>query len=325
MAEFDPSKAIGKKPASDNPRPKLLREDKDLKSKLEEVNKQVPRHLYRMWHSTSGGNPNLNTIDKITPLSFLQYTGHVNVYDMPIQSFTQNVVNHLNGAHVTTEFSSWSASPMFVLNYATDKPETAYIAVIDTLGLCADGRNSIFYVPALASVFEDSDSSHWTYFLRYDWEFLVHGVVEGIHYKAVSFKSLREAGLTVYLPQFQEGYESAWEYNRYKLHDPTVPFTVQELHELVKMAELFGTQTQMRAAMLITLFCCKKRVGTGTELKENELEEMVKCLGGRNNIPQGWCQYTYDSCYEDTNQVVNVMRAVSTYCWGNGARARFAK
>lgn len=177
-------------------------------------------------------------------------------------------------------------------------------------------------MPALASVFERSDPDLWANYLHYDWEFLVHGVVEGVHYKAVSFRSLRDAGLTDYLPALEEGHVCALEYNRHILPGPTVPFTVQELHKLTKMAELFGSQSQMRAAMLITLFCCEKRVGFGTELKKEELEEIVKCLGGKNNIPHNWCaphplcKDIDGPCYEDSKQMVNVMRAVSAYCWG---------
>ena len=62
---------------------------------------------------------------------------------------------------------------------------------------------------------------------------------------------------------------------------------------------------------------------------EDELREIVQHVGGRNLVPDDWCASlsndVYDLRYEDNKQMINVMRAVSTYCWGRGSRARFAK
>jgi hypothetical protein len=86
----------------------------------------------------------------------------------------------------------------------------------------------------------------------------------------------------------------------------------------------------MCAALTIALLCCKKRTGMGTRLNQNELEEIVQYLGGRDNIPYDWCDSLllcggiYDPRYQDNEQMVNVMRALSNHCWGKGARARLA-
>lgn len=292
-----------------------------------ETTKQIPRYLFRMWHENSGGDAKLNTIDKVTPLAFLEGNGHENVYDMSIKELVDNTTEHLRGYHIATEFSSWSASLRFVLHYATTKRDCAYIAVIDTLGLQTDSGNGIFYVPALAPIFQDSGPGCDMDYGIYDWEFLVHGIVEGRHYKACSFKLLCEHGLLEYLPSLA-GITDAWDEDRFSLSGPTVPFTVQELGKLTKIAELFEPQSNMRAAITITLFCCKKRVDFGSAFVENELDEIVQHLGGRDNVPHEWCgshlpdKSIFDRRYEDHRQMLNCMRAVSDYCWGRKVKGR---
>ncbi|KAG9605321.1 hypothetical protein KCU77_g864, partial [Aureobasidium melanogenum] len=172
MSLLDQIKGHGKKPASNKPDSKILRENKTLRSKLQEISNKVPRYLFRMWHPGSGGNLQLNTTEKITPLALLDGTGHKTVYDMSIQQFIVMTTSHLRGGHVITEFSSWSASPRFVLHYATSKRESSYIAIIDTLGLQQDNGNSIFWVPDLA-IFEKSAPGRSLGYDIYDWDPIV--------------------------------------------------------------------------------------------------------------------------------------------------------
>ncbi|KAK6008148.1 hypothetical protein QM012_000051 [Aureobasidium pullulans] len=330
MAFLDRLKSHGKTPAPNDLGSKILRDDKALRSKLQETNKKIPRYLFRMWHAGSGGNKKLNTTERITPLAFNEKTCHKSVYDMSAHEFVDNTRSHLYGDRVATEFSSWSASPRFVLHYATHERKDAYIAIIDTLGLRRDNKNDMFYVPTLAPIFDNLGLARVPNYSAYDWEFLVHGVVEGRHYKAVSFKSLCDAGLVDYLPTL-ETYVDAWGTDRLALPTPIAPFSKAELEDLDGIAKLFGPPSSMRSAIFIALFCCKKRAGFGNKLKEHELKEIVQYLGGRVNIPHDWsdslllCSSMPDLCYEDNRQMVNVMRALSTYCWGRGARARFAK
>jgi hypothetical protein len=154
-----------------------------------------------MWHSGSGGSSKLNTTEKVIPLAFLQGVGHESVYDMSVEQFVDNTTRHLhNKKNVVSEFSSWSASPRFVFHYATAHREGAYIAVIDTQGLSTDNKNVMFHVPALQPIFGLPAARRGSYYDQYNWEYLVHGVVEGKHYKAVSFQSLCSNGLTEHLP-----------------------------------------------------------------------------------------------------------------------------
>lgn len=283
-----------------------------------------------MWHSGSGGNSKLNTTEKVIPHAFFKGVGHKSLYDMSVKEFVDNTTGHLHGHHSPiSEFSSWSASPRFVFNYATSKRTSAHIAVIDTQGLQASGKNVMFHVPALQPIFELPAARRGSYYETYNWEYLVHGVVEGKHYKAVSFQSLCSNGLTTHLPELK-GYVDAWGADIFWVPGSIVPVTSQELQGLVKLAKLFGAETDMCAALTIALLCCKKRTEMGTRLTQDELEEIVQYLGGRNKIPYDWCDSLllrggiYDPLFKDNKQMVNIMRALSNHCWGKGARARLA-
>lgn len=276
-----------------------------------------------MWHSGSGGNSKLNTTEKVIAFAFLKGVGHKSVYDMSVKQFVDNTTRHLHTkSNVVTEFSSWSASPRFVFNYATAYRESAYIAVIGTQGLQTDNKNEtvMFHVPALQPIFGLPAARRNSHYEIYNWEYLVHGVVQGKHYKAVSFKSLCSNGLTNHLPVLK-GLIFPWGSSMFKLPESIVPVTITELQELARLAMLFRSEPEMRAALTIALFCCKKRTKMGTVFKQNELEEIVQYLGGRNNVPYDWCvslllcDGIYDPHSQDNEQTVNFMRALSNYCW----------
>jgi hypothetical protein len=283
-----------------------------------------------MWHSGSGGNSKLNTTEKVIPHAFFEGIGHKSVYDMSIEEFVKNTTAHLHGeCHVVSEFSSWSASPRFVLHYAAKHKDTAHVAVIDTHGLQTDGTNVMFHVPALQPIFGIPAARRGSFYGRYNWDYLVHGVVEGKHYKAVSFQSLCSNGLTDHLPALKQSV-NAWGADKFNLPDLVVSVTIRELQGLAKLAKLFESDPEMCAALTIALFCCKKRNKMGTAFTKNELDDIVQYLGGRENVPYDWCDSLflrgdiYDPRYQDNEQMVNVMRALSNHCWGKGARARLA-
>lgn len=247
---------------------------------------------------------------------------------MSVEEFVDNTTGHLHGHRSPiSEFSSWSASPRFVFRYATQKRTSAHIAVIDTQGLQADGKNVMFHVPALQPIFGIPAARRHSSYNQYNWEYLVHGVVEGKHYRAVSFQSLCSNGLTTHQPVLN-GVVPAWGAGKFNLPESIAPITSQELQELAKIAKLFEAESEMCAGLLIALLCCKKRTEMGTGLEKNELDELVQYLGGRNNIPYDSCNSLllhggiYDPRYQDNEQMVNVMRALSSHCWGKGARAR---
>lgn len=241
---------------------------------------------------------------------------------MSTKEFVENTTAHLRGrCHMVSEFSSWSASPRFVLHYVTKHRDTAHVAVIDTQGLQTGGMNVMFHVPALQSIFGIPAARRGSFYGKYNWEYLVHGVVEGKHYRAVSLQSLCANGLTNHLPALKE-FVHAWGHDMFNLSGVSMPVTTRELQELTKLAKRFRADPEMCAALTIAFFCCKKRNEMGTTFTKNELDDIVQYLGGRDNIPYDWCDSLflcsdiYDHRYQDNEQMVNVMRALSNHCWG---------
>ncbi|KAH0361208.1 hypothetical protein KCU65_g8918, partial [Aureobasidium melanogenum] len=311
--------------------PKILQQDGLLRGRLQEANKTIPRYLFRMWHRGSGGDTQLNTIDTITPHAFLNRRDHPVVYDMTAEQFIDNTTRHLLGNYtVVSEFSSWSASLKFVLRYATTQRFTAYIAVVDTLRLQNGDANATSHVPALKRIFGHHEScQNWNNgrgfdYGRYDWEYLVHGVVQGKAYKAVPFDKLCWNGLLNYLPELRQSVD-AWHADRDSLPDPVVPFDVREFRQLKTIAELFVTVSRFQTVMSIVLYCCKKRSIYHTYLGPREQYEISFILGDRDNVPHNWYDLrlrwfkpkVYDYVYEDTQHMIDMMQKIHTYCWGS--------
>ena len=87
-----------------------------------EASKNVPRYLFRVWDSSSGGNSELNTTSAVTPHAHYHKANHASVYDMTRREFIVNTSVHLVGSdEVLSEFSSWSHSPYFAFHHA--KPQ----------------------------------------------------------------------------------------------------------------------------------------------------------------------------------------------------------
>ncbi|KAH0020269.1 hypothetical protein KCU78_g6513, partial [Aureobasidium melanogenum] len=299
-----------------------IRQDSALCSRLYEASKNVPRYLFRMWHPGSGGNAKLNTTDRVIPRAFFEGGGHKSMYDMRVEMFVDNTTRHLhNSREVVSEFSSWAASPMFVFNYATTQRHTAYIAVIDTQGIQIGDRNAMFYVPDLQNIFGYSKGCGPAYD-KYDWEYLVHGVVEGEHYRAVSFWKLCQYGLLDHLPSLKRTVNAWKESERLSLPGTVVHTYFNEPADLLKIAGLFGSES-VRVFVMVALFCCKKRNIPDTGLSENFLSYFFDALIGRREVPENWgnspylCVDRFDANhYEDIQQIVKVMKSLYHYCWG---------
>lgn len=271
-----------------------------------------------MWHANSGGSSKLNTTTKVTPHAFAQGVAHRSVYDMTAKYFLHNTSMHLGGgSQAPSEFSSWSASIHFALSHAVTarKRPNVHVAILDTEEMAKP--ITAFHVPALGKIFGAG--------FNYPEEYLVHGVIEGDFYKAVSLQELCKRGLLDHFPELP----SAW-------GTRTIPgtarsYNIKELHELGEIAALYGSR--FRTAFGVALFCCKKHKSAWSGLSQNDLNKIIKALGGRDGIPADWAgsrsvfgDGVYPKGWEDNEQMRNLVLALHTHCWGKGARnkARYA-
>ncbi|KAG9544180.1 hypothetical protein KCU71_g17994, partial [Aureobasidium melanogenum] len=303
---------------------KPIKDDQALRTKLKQASKNVPKYLFRMWHAKSGGDRKLNTTTAITPFAFAASKGHKSVYDMTRSEFIKNTMSHLGGAVVLTEFSSWSHSPYFAFYYAHRRKSSGsvHVAIIDTEELAKS--NPAFHVPALGKILGRGDYD-------YEEEYLIHGVIEGQFYKAVSYDKLCELDLLKHLPALSSNTINPFDVRRIRaIPGDEINYTIDELRQLRSIALSYGDTFSL--PMAIVLFCCKKRPGYWSQLSTSDLETIIKVLGGWKEIPQDWSssrsvfsKTVYPANWDANTQVQNLMHALYTHCYGRGARGNEAR
>lgn len=276
-----------------------------------------------MWDASSGGSSKLNTTRAITPLAFASSQGHKSFYDMTRSELISNTWRHLSGIGVQTEFSSWSHSPYFAFHYAHQRRQhgTVHVAIIDTEELAK--TNPAFHVPVLGELLGTG--------YRFEEEYLVHGVIEGDFYKAVSYRELCNLGLLKQLPALNKNNIDPFDTGSIRaLPGNEEDYTTDELRQLRKIAFPYGDYFSL--PMAIVLFCCKKRPGYWTKISTSDLETIIKVLGGWNEIPLGWAssrslfsKNIYPANWDANKQVQNLMHALYTHCYGKGARGNEAR
>ena len=275
-----------------------------------------------MWSSSSGGDRLLNSTERVTPHAFHYSSGHESVFDMTRAEFVATTTGHLYAQEIeVTEFSSWSASPLFAFQYAMEVQEdNAHIAIIDTEEL----DNTIVHVPSLDAIFIPDGTSIYS---QYHEEYLAHGVIEGKAYKAVPLHEMISRGLTKLLPGLNDN--GPWEGILGQLPPNVEKVTEKEVRALRKIAQLYGPKFYI--PFIIGLICLKKRSPTfwKDDLKPEEVSMILRVLH-RDGFPD-WsgsrgviCDNIYDPRYEDNWQMVRLMRALHEQCYGRGARGRAA-
>lgn len=273
------------------------------------ASERIPKYLFRMWHAGSGGNPKLNSRERIIPPAFYEKenSGHRVVCAITRQHFVDMVEAHLCGDHFPlSEFSSWSSSLQFVLNFACSHPETAHISVIDTEKL--KRTNAIFHTPSL------SDPLGIEGFYE---EYLAHGVIEGEAHMAVSYKALLSAGLSK-------------NQHHWMLYGQTlgqvVPITRNMIQDFYDIAGAYGPELQL--PMTLAMVCMTKRSeDLWQTIPKNEVELILETLGGPKAIPDwsssiGVMTDVYPEGFGENQQMLSLMKSLHSYCWGRHARSR---
>ncbi|KAG9683560.1 hypothetical protein KCU95_g13533, partial [Aureobasidium melanogenum] len=286
-----------------NANEKPIKDDQALRTKLKQASKNVPKYLFRMWNAKSGGSPKLNTTTAVTPLAFACSKGHKSVYDMTRTEFIENTMSHLDGNICRSSGA-------------------VHVAIIDTEELAMS--NPAFHVPALGKILGSGGYD-------YEEEYLIHGVIEGQFYKAVSYDKLCELGLLKHLPALSTNIFSPFDVRSVRvIPGEETDYTIDELRQLRTIALSYGDT--FSSPMAIVLFCCKKRPGYWSQLNTSDLETIIKVLGGWKEIPQDWCasrsvfsKTVYPANWDANRQVQNLMLALYTHCYGRGARGNEAR
>lgn len=80
-------------------KPSTIIEDRVSPDEVDNILKRLPRFLFRVWSSKSGGDARLNTTEAVTPHAFLDEPFVDSCYNTSCQTLTHLVNNHLTGIH----------------------------------------------------------------------------------------------------------------------------------------------------------------------------------------------------------------------------------
>ena len=279
------------------------RMDDDIKTTLEKFRCRVPRILFRAWSNShgkfSGSHKGLNTTKAITPLAFFKGCGRSSVYDLTKKEFSDMAFAHLNGLRTPlTELSSWTASLSFAMSGAGHaRHPGAHISIIDTKDLW--NQNQIFFVPDLDFLRPGE--------MRYDHEYLAHGVIRGLSYRALPLDTLITAGFnTVYT---QPSMMTDWR------QEQQVANSMSTIRQARKVGEQYGENFAL--PMTLALLC---KVESRFDLhvtampKKQVIVDGIAGLG----VPDDWI--TDDTVvkdivstrnWPDVEQLIKLMRAVA--------------
>ncbi|KAI4644356.1 hypothetical protein J4E93_006257 [Alternaria ventricosa] len=213
----------------------------------------VPQFLFRTWSSKSGGGPEhaTNSVKEIIPHGFMERASGSGFYEKAESELYKMVAMHFsndNSPWFSSEFSSWTGSLHLALYYARsiDEQHDPHVAVIDTRQL--DEEVLVWHVPHL-------------YYEGGLHEYMAHGPIRGIGYKAVSYKALMSSGLANVFPELGQDDISKFGFNlrNQMFNGPPNPFPEDEMEnsdeikQIRKIADLYDHLSLPVATGLICL------------------------------------------------------------------------
>ena len=274
-----------------------------------------------MWSPRSGGDSSLNTTFSVTPHAFAPNynTGHNSIFEMETKWFIKNLIGHFCARPIPSEFSSWTASPVFALRVAYNaaeqrKERNVHIAIVDTERL----KNTVLSVPLTWPIFRSRAPEHVEFVRSIHFEYLIHGVVQGEAYKAVSLTALDSCGLSDYFSALKTktgATRCIREHLLLKLPEPVMTLSGPEAKTLFKIATLYGEG--FCVPFFVALVCCKLRPGFLTKpgssqigrvillLREHKRDTICSVSGG------AYCINTYNQQYDDCLQMQRLFEALA--------------
>jgi len=199
-------------------------------------------------------------------------------YEKPESELYRMVATHHGNDKrpwLSSEFSSWTGFLHLALYYARsiDAKYDPHVAVIDTRQL--DGEVLVWHVPHL-------------YYEGGLHEYMAHGPIRGIGYKAVSYKTLMSAGLANVFPELGvvKGDELDFDIDLRKqmFNGPPIPFPEDEMEnsddikQIRKIADLYD---HLSLPVATSLICLRPRPWVRSQPEGRAaLEQAAKLFAG---------------------------------------------
>lgn len=226
--------------------------DEEGRAKLKATQANVPRLLFRLWNSDSGGDSRLSSMSAITPKRFFEHnqgsrkSPTSDIYSHTREKLLDMLQRHLDydtSEDLQTEFSSCGASLSHVLSRAqpsnpsenkesAEKFEGYRVSVVDTQALpkCV----KVYYCPALRFLLPEGEKDTGDFTNNSDKrEYLIHGVVTRSATATANIGDWIKASVNVSdelpLREFNDAER-----------DPTVSLEVEHILAARQLGELYG-------------------------------------------------------------------------------------
>jgi hypothetical protein len=235
----------------------------------EESKRDVPLYLFRAASEQSAG---FNIDTEVIPSVTRAGIGHNDICDIPLEQAKTMLEGHLLWNYrISSEFSSWSSSLLWVLQHAVRKhfhkgERHVTLFLLEPRKLL---KPNIYPARTLLEVYnvKSEDKLMHEY---YNAEYLAHGAIEsGSEHprslRAVSLEVLLSCGLFTAFPELSDNLQ--WQYLARRVYQlrrtffdfsgPTHPTDAQELANLRKLGECFGDEVAL--PMAIAFFTIRRR------------------------------------------------------------------
>jgi hypothetical protein len=273
----------------------------------------------------------LNTENAITPHAFIKIDGvnkgHESASKIPDPKRMIN--GHIyTETSIQSEFSSWSPSLLLVLCYAEQKfvrHQSAHVCVIDTYNM----RNGVYHVPVLIQMGlarrRRRDISTWK---PYPQEYLVHGIVSGKGYTALSYDKIRNNLLKVY-PEIRNNEDWGGNLRATRFAPSFAPVEITSAHvELLKgIAESFGLR-KLVFPLTVSLVCLVKRFNldyTAEELYSSAgfkpYVQSLKSITTHMDVDENWLVNDYQ-WIGDMTEVKHTKKMMLALVWSKFGRGK---
>lgn len=229
------------------------------------------------------------------------------------------VWSHLCDEYGSSEFSSWSATPILAFSYANSKYRYrgtgVHVAILDTFSV---NPPNAWHVPDLLGALGKPRD--------FDEEYLVHGIIAGGDYKAVPWDAIIKAGVFSFMPGLGSGdsFGGGWRRLEFKSITLGRALTQENMAQIVKIARLFEPFECAAAAALV---CAHKRPWQNESEVDAETIRIFKEGLGKLNIELEWYgdryllgDKVYTKNYPEIKQWLVLLRSIKNSEYGRGRR-----
>ena len=271
----------------------------------------------------------------VTPPGSANGRGHRRFFDIDHTLLREMLLAHVCGrTFPSTEFSSWSPSLVLVLcwaNWQYKYDSSAWIAILDTHAT-PNVIFSVIDVQHVRSIGDIESDDHASL------EYMVHGKIQGPHYRCVRFGDIRNAVGQVYprlLATVRNRDAFGDKLRTYWFRNPSFNAGRNDAHDLYRLKAIAQTmanragQQDLVVPLTAALFCIYPRPDRlWNNIAVSDAARIAQ-VTAHLYVDQTYCrdpgvlaEVVETRHIPEVGQMIRLLRALVNYQWGRGARGR---